>query len=77
MSDFFVVINRYFTEDCKYANVVLLVTIYFESESYVLLGPHIKKKERIVEPIGEARMDIFIIHDIAERPGYGNNYPKD
>ena len=75
--DFFVVIDRYFTEDCKYADVVLPATTYFEIESYVFHGPNIKKRERVVEPIGEARRDIFIIHDIAERLGYGGNYPKD
>jgi anaerobic selenocysteine-containing dehydrogenase len=74
--DFFVVIDRYFTEDCKYADVVLPATTYFEIESYVFHGPNIKKRERVVEPIGEARRDIFIVHDIAERLGYGDNYPK-
>lgn len=75
--DFFVVIDRYFTEDCKYADVVLPAATYFETESYVVHGPTIRKRERILEPFGEARMDIFIIHDIAERLGYGENYPKD
>ena len=69
-------IDRYFTEDCKYADVVLPATTYFEIESYVFHGPNIKKRERVVEPIGEARRDIFIVHDIAERLGYGDNYPK-
>ena len=56
---------------------MLPATTYFEIESYVFHGSNIKKRERVVEPIGEARRDIFIIHDIAERLGYGENYPKD
>lgn len=75
--DFFVVIDRCFTEDCKYADVVLPATTYFEIESYVFHGSNIKKRERIVEPLGEARRDIFIIHEIAKRLGYGDNYPRD
>lgn len=75
--DFFVVVDRHFTADCKYADVILPATTYFESQSYVFHGPDVKKRERVVEPVGEARMDIFIIHDIAERLGYGENYPKD
>lgn len=75
--EFFVVIDRYFTEDCKYADVVLPATTYFEDESYVVHGPTVRKRNRVVEPIGEARTDIFIIHDIAKRLGYGENYPKD
>lgn len=74
--DFFVVIDRCFTEDCKYADVVLPATTYFEIESYVFHGSNIKKRERIVEPLGEARRDIFIIHEIAKRLGYGDNYPR-
>lgn len=75
--DFFVVIDRFFTEDCKYADIILPATTYFESESYVFHGQNVKKRDRIIEPVGEARMDIFIIHDIAERLGYGEIYPKD
>lgn len=74
--DFMVVIDRYLTEDCKYADVVLPSTTYFEIESYVFHGPTIRKRERVVEPLGEARSNIFILHDIAERLGYGDNYPK-
>ncbi|NLJ73161.1 MAG: molybdopterin-dependent oxidoreductase [Syntrophomonadaceae bacterium] len=75
--EFLVVIDRYFTEDCKYADVILPASTYFEIESYVLHGASIKRRERVVEPLGEARQDIFIIHDIAKRLGYGENYPKD
>lgn len=74
--DFFVTIDRCFTEDCKYADVVLPATSHYETESYVFHGQDIRKRERVIEPLGEARPDIFIIQDIAERLGYGSNYPK-
>ena len=75
--DFLVVVDRFFTADCQYADVVLPSTTHFEDESYVFHGPNIRKRERVVEPVGEARADLFILHDLAERLGYGEHYPKD
>lgn len=74
--DFLVVVDRVFTEDCKYADVVLPSTTYFEDESYLFHGPTMKKRERVIEPIGEARMDVYIMQAIAEKLGYGEYYPK-
>ena len=74
--DFFVNVDRHFTEDCKYADVILPATTYFENESYAFHGPNIKKREQVIEPIGDARMDIYIVQALAEKLGYGENYPK-
>ena len=73
--DFFCTIDRYPTRDTLYADVVLPATTYFEDQSYQMYPTMVKRRDRVVEPIGEARQDIFILHDIAERLGYGELYP--
>ena len=74
--EFFCTIDRFMTKDALYADVVLPATTYYEDESYVKYPGLIVKRERVINPIGEARNDIFILHEIAERLGYGELYPK-
>lgn len=73
--DFFCTIDRYPTRDTLYADVVLPATTYFEDQSYQFYPTMVKRRDQVVEPIGEARQDLFILHDIAERLGYGELYP--
>lgn len=75
--DMFVVVDRFMTNDCKYADVVFPSTTYFEDESYAVVGGKVRKRRRIIEPIGEARSDIFIAHGLAEKMGFGDYYPAD
>lgn len=75
--EFFVTIDRFPTQDMLYADVVLPATTYYEDQSYVVYPTHARIRERMIDPIGEARPNIFILHDIAERLGYGELYPKD
>lgn len=74
--EFFVTIDRFPTQDMLYADVVLPATTYYEDQSYVAYPTHARIRERMVDPIGEARPNIFILHEIAERLGYGELYPK-
>lgn len=75
--DFFCTIDRFITKDALYADVVLPATTYFEDESYVKYPGFVIKRERIIDPICEARNDIFILHEIVKRLGYGDLYPRD
>lgn len=75
--DFFCTIDRFMTEDTKYADVVLPSTTYFEDESYFAYGNYLRKRERVIEPLGEAKSDMLILHEIADRLGYGEMFPKD
>lgn len=74
--EFFCTIDRFLTKDALYADVVLPATTYYEDESYVKYPGFVIKRERIINPIGEAKNDIFILHEIAKRLGYGELYPK-
>jgi cysteine desulfurase NifS len=74
--DFLVCIDRFFTADAAYADLVLPATTYYEIESYMVYGPLFRIRERVVEPEGEARHGFFILAELAKRLGYGELYPQ-
>jgi len=75
--DFLVCIDRQLTADAAYADVVLPATTMYEIESYMTYGPIFRIRERVIEPLGEARNDFFIMAELAKRLGYGHLYPQD
>ncbi len=75
--DFLVCIDRQFTADAAYADIVLPGTTMYEVESYMTYGPVFRIRERVIEPLGEARNDFFIMAELARRLGYGHCYPQD
>ncbi len=74
--DFLVTVDRQLTADAAYADIVLPATTMYEIESYMTYGPLFKIREKIIEPVGEARNDFFIMAELAERLGYGQLYPQ-
>lgn len=74
--DFLVCIDRFFTADAAYADLVLPAATYYEIESYMVYGPLFRIRERIVEPEGEVRHGFFILAELAKRLGYGHLYPQ-
>ena len=74
--DFLVSINRHHTADSAYADIVLPATTGYEITSYMTYGPIFKIREKIVEPVGEARNDLLILAKLADRLGYGDLYPQ-
>jgi cysteine desulfurase NifS len=74
--DFLVSIDRQLTADCAYADVVLPATTMFEIDSYMVYGPIFRLREKLIEPVGEARNDALIMAELAERLGYGHLYPQ-
>jgi cysteine desulfurase NifS len=74
--DFLVCIDRQFTADAAYADIVLPACTYYEIESYMVYGSLFKIREKMIEPVGEARSDIFILSELARRLGYGHLYPQ-
>jgi len=73
--DFMAVADRFMTGDAHYADIVLPATTHFEWESYMIYDRFVRLRERVIEPLGEARSDWQIVHGIAERLGYGHLYP--
>lgn len=74
--DFLVVINRFPTADSGYADLVLPAATQFEIESYAIHGSHVQLRQRVIEPVGEARNDYLIFAELAQRLGYGHLWPQ-
>lgn len=74
--EFLVCINRHFTADATYADIVLPATTMYEVTSYMTYGPVFKIREKVVDPVGEARNDLLILSELARRLGYGDLYPQ-
>ncbi|MFQ5936354.1 MAG: IscS subfamily cysteine desulfurase [Acidiferrobacterales bacterium] len=74
--DFLVCIDRQLTADAAYADVMLPATTMFEIDSYMVYGPIFRLREKLVEPVGEARNDYLIMAELAKRLGYGHLYPQ-
>jgi cysteine desulfurase NifS len=74
--DFLVCIDRQLTADVAYADVVLPATTMFENYSYMTYGPIFRLRERMIEPVGEARNDYLIMAELARHLGYGHLFPQ-
>jgi len=74
--DFQVCIDRQLTADAAYADILLPATTMFEIDSYMTYGPIFRLREKVIEPVGEARNDYLIMAELARRLGYGHLYPQ-
>jgi cysteine desulfurase NifS len=74
--EFVVTIDRQLTADAAYADIVLPATTMFENDSYMVYGPLFRLREKVIEPVGEARNDYLIMAELATRLGYGHLYPQ-
>jgi anaerobic selenocysteine-containing dehydrogenase len=74
--DFLAVVNRFPTADIAYADLVLPAATAFETESYMIYDGHIQLRQRVIEPLGEARGDYVIFAELAKRLGYGHLWPQ-
>lgn len=73
--DFVVCIDRQLTADARYADVVLPATTMFEIDSYMTYGSIFRLREKVIEPVGEARNDYLIMAELADRLGHGDLFP--
>lgn len=74
--DFVACIDRHLTADAAYADILLPATTMFENYSYMTYGPVLRLRERVIEPLGEARNDYLIMAELAEHLGYGHLFPQ-
>ncbi|MCG6553638.1 MAG: molybdopterin-dependent oxidoreductase, partial [Candidatus Magnetominusculus sp. LBB02] len=74
--DFLVTIDRTLTADAAYADIVLPATTMYEIQSYMIYGNTFRIREKVIEPVGQARNDFFIMAELAARLGYGHLYPQ-
>ncbi len=74
--EFLVTIDLQLTEDAAFADIVLPATTAFEQDSYCYYGCSIRLREKMIEPVGEARPNYYILAELAKRLGYGHLYPQ-
>lgn len=73
--DFIAVNERFMSEDARYADVIFPATTYYENESIVGSPMGLVIREKMIEPVGEAKNDIHILKALADRMGFGEVYP--
>jgi anaerobic selenocysteine-containing dehydrogenase len=74
--DFLAVVDRFPTEDSRYADLILPAATSFEEDSYLITGNRVELRRKVIEPLGESRSDWQIVAGIAERLGYGHLFPR-
>jgi len=74
--DHLVCIDRQLTADAAYADIFLPAATGFEIDSYCYYGSAFRIRERVIDPLGEARSDYAILAGLAEQLGYGHLYPQ-
>ena len=75
--DCLVVIDRFFTEETRFADVVLPAASLFETERLLVSSEGSEVLPPVAVPAGEARSDILILSDLARRLGVGEGLPRD
>jgi formate dehydrogenase major subunit len=73
--EFFVLQDCFFSETCRYADVVLPASPALEKEgTFVSTERRIQRLYEVFPPLGESRPDWQIIQDVANKLGAGWNY---
>lgn len=75
--DCLIAIDRFFTEECRWADVVLPAASLFETPRLAFGPDGAFVRDPVVEPAGEARNDVLIMAGIAERLGTDEGLPHD
>jgi anaerobic selenocysteine-containing dehydrogenase len=74
--DFMAVFDRFMTGDAMYADIILPATTNFENLGYQRYpGGHCQLRQKIIEPIGEARSSFQFLSQLADKLGYGHLFP--
>jgi formate dehydrogenase major subunit len=75
--DFFVMQEVFFSETCRFADVILPASPSLEKEgTFTSTERRIQRLYQVFEPLGESRPDWMIIQDIANRLGAGWRYER-
>jgi formate dehydrogenase major subunit len=75
MLDFFVVQDIFFSETCRFADVVLPASPSLEKDgTFTNTERRIQRLHKVFEPLGESKPDWMIVQEIANRMGAKWNY---
>jgi anaerobic selenocysteine-containing dehydrogenase len=72
--DFVVVVDQFLTDTADYAHVFLPSTTFLEEEDILVSWGHniLGGVNPVIEPVGEARSDLWIFQRLADRLGFGD-----
>jgi anaerobic selenocysteine-containing dehydrogenase len=74
--DFMVTYDRFMTADAMYADIVLPATTNYENLGYQRYPEGVcQLRQRVIEPIGEAKSGFLFLTELAKGLGYGNLFP--
>jgi len=74
--DFLVTFDRFMTADGMYADIVLPATTNFENLGYQrYAGGYCQLRQKVIEPVGEAKPGYMFLTALAQRLGYGDLFP--
>ncbi|MFC1868001.1 molybdopterin-dependent oxidoreductase [Thermodesulfobacteriota bacterium] len=74
--DFLVTFDRFMTADGMYADIVLPATTNFENLGYEKYPEgYCQLRRRVIKPVGEARSGFLFLRELADRLGYGGQFP--
>jgi anaerobic selenocysteine-containing dehydrogenase len=74
--DFMVVYDRFMTADAMYADIVLPATTNYENLGYQRYpAGYCQLRQRVIEPIAEARSGYLVLTELAQKLGYGDRFP--
>jgi anaerobic selenocysteine-containing dehydrogenase len=73
--DFMVVFDRFMTGDAMYADIILPATTNFENLGYQRHPGYCQLRQKVIEPIGEARSSFQFLTQLAGKLGYGHLFP--
>ena len=73
--DSLVVLDRYMTEECLYADVVLPCSTAYETECVEFFPGMKRLRRQIIPGVGESKAAAFILAAIADKFGFGGAYP--
>lgn len=75
--DFFVNVDMYMNDTCKYADILLPAATSLEREQVSVLGPNILYYQpKAIEPMGEVKNDIEILLELSKRLGFRIGKPE-
>jgi anaerobic selenocysteine-containing dehydrogenase len=74
--DFLVSIDLQLTRDAAFADLVLPATTGFEQTSFCYYGNAIRYREKMIDPLGQAKSGYQILVELADRLGYGDVFPR-
>jgi len=75
--DFMVAFDRFMTGDAMYADIILPATTNFENLGYQRYpGGYCQLRQKVIDPIGEAKSSFQFLTQLAGKLGYGHLFPS-